>query len=140
MSDLKHAMCACLVGMVLAAPGARAQSAAAGQANGQQPAHEHDHSKATASSEPESEHPAALSAGDEDATTMEVEAIEAELDLLVAKMNESEGKSKLEAMEKLLTTLVRQHRAGCAGTMPSAESAAPGGCCQGKGTPARPDP
>ena len=140
MSDLKHAVCACLVGMVLAVPGAGAQSAATGQSTTQQPAHDHDHSDATASSESKSEHPAVRSTGDEDATTMDVEAIEAELDLLVARMNESEGTSKLEAMEKLLTTLVRQHRAGCAGKMLPAESTARGGCCQGKGTPARPDP
>jgi hypothetical protein len=140
MSELKYALCVCIVGAVLAAAGARAQAPAPGQPSARQPSSDHSHAAdATASSRPESQQPAAESAGDQRQTMMEVEAIEAELDLLVAKMNESEGKSKLEAMEKLLTTLVRQHRAVCGGMMRSPEQAATGGCCQGKGSPARPD-
>jgi hypothetical protein len=132
MRELEHAVWVCIVVAVLTAAGARAQAPP--------PSNDHSHAAdATASSRPESQQPAAEGAGDQPQTMMEVEAIEAELDLLVAKMNDSEGKSKLEAMEKLLTTLVRQHRAVCGGMVRSPEQAAPGGCCQGKGSPARPD-
>jgi hypothetical protein len=139
MSELKYTVCACLVGVLLTLPAARAQSPAAGQPNAQTPAHDHDHAEAPAASKPKTEHPAAPSAGAEDATTMDVEAVEAELDLLVAKMNESEGKSKLEAMEKLLTTLVREHRAGCGAAKRSPAHGASGGCCHGGGSMERPD-
>jgi len=72
-------------------------------------------------------------AGAEVPATMDLEAIEAELDLLVTRMNESEGESRVDAMADLLATLVRQHRAMC-GAM-RAEGAADRGCCQDMGRP-----
>lgn len=61
-------------------------------------------------------------------TGMDLEAIEAELDLLVTRMNDSQGASKVDAMANLLAALVRQQRAMCSAMR--AEGAGEGGCCQ----------
>ena len=60
-------------------------------------------------------------------TGMDLEAIEAELDLLVTRMNDSQDASKVDAMANLLSALVRQQRAMC-GAM-RAEGAGERGCC-----------
>ena len=79
-----------------------------------------------------------VGASAEPQTGMDLEAIEAEVDLLVTRMNDSQGASKVDAMANLLAALVRQQRAMC-GAM-RAEGAGDGGCCQGQRPPARTPP
>ena len=71
-------------------------------------------------------------------TGIDLEAIEAEVDLLVTRMNDSHGASKVDAMANLLAALVRQQRAMC-GAM-RAEGAGDGGCCHGQRSPAQTPP
>ena len=101
-----------------------------------QHAEHHDSAAAAKDSATKTEGEAGASA--EPQTGMDLEAIEAEVDLLVTRMNDSQGASKVDAMANLLSALVRQQRAMC-GAM-RAEGAGEGGCCHGQQPPARTPP
>ena len=120
MTVLKYAVGAWILGILIVVF-APARAATAAEPIGQQPSQKPSTAPVqTAGAAPASEAPAATSGVDQRATMMDVEAIEAELDLLVTKMNDSEGKAKIDAMADLLATLVHQHRAACAAKMGSA--------------------
>jgi hypothetical protein len=112
-----------LAALLLAVPGAFAQEP-------EKPAeaeHAGDHDPAAAP--PATAAPGKTpQAGAESVANMDLEAIEAELDLLVTRMKESRGQSKIDAMADLLATLVRQQRAMCRSM--HAEDGGTGSCCQ----------
>jgi hypothetical protein len=128
-----------IAGAFLVAAGASAGLQEGTQRNAQTSAgHEHVSGESPApASEPQV--PTATAGDAEQPTMMEQEAIEAELDLLVLKMNDSVGPTKIEAMADLLATLVRQHRVACGSMMRSPGETGTGGCCQGMKRPAGAD-
>jgi hypothetical protein len=134
MTKAQHVSAWIAVALLVAA-GAAAQAPESTQRTAETPLnHEHDSGETSAASEPRV---ATAAAGDtEQPTMMQLEAIEAELDMLVVKMNDSVGPPKIEAMADLLATLVRQHRVACGSMMRSPRETGTGGCCQGMRRPA----
>jgi hypothetical protein len=130
MTQLEHAMKTWILAILIVAV-ASAPAATAAEPTPQQPARPSSTTPQTAPARPASEAPAPAADTEHGATLMDEEAIEAELDLLVTRMSDSEGKAKIDAMAELLATLVRQHRVACAATRGPAGADARGGCCQG---------
>jgi hypothetical protein len=116
---------------MIVASAAVAQPPAENQPSARQPTQVEHHAGSPVTSPGASEQSTESDGGQAGAATMDLEAIEAELDLLVSKMNDSAGESKIEAIAKLLETLVRQHRAVCAAPARPHGGAAADGCCQG---------
>jgi hypothetical protein len=129
-----------IAGALLVAAGAAAQPPEPTQSTARPTSLDREHPSGDAeAAAPEPRVSKAGAADSEQPTMMELEAIEAELDLLVVRMNDSKGPTKIEAMADLLATLVRQHRVACGSMMRSPGETGSGGCCQGMKRPAGAD-